>query len=327
MKYISSFLLAMLCAVMVQAQPMLFHYQGVARNASGQAMANQNISLRLSIIDGTATGTAQYVETQSVTTNQFGLFTVQIGGGTTVTGTMNAVTWSSGNKYIKVEMDAAGGTSYTDLGTTQLLSVPYAVQAGNASGLAGAQDKMLKRSIYIPAGSFGRTNASTNIYPNAWGLNWKNSSEKAGFVIPRPRDWDSTATFTVTIYFAVPSASSGAAINWRLNAGGNITNSTASNAATGWDSYDYWATEDAGVMTYPAAGSYTTLSKSQTWTAHYSTTYNEWYFGSGVTTADAFKSNPMWHFTFTRGSAVSNGETYTGDLTVSGVEIQYTAVH
>jgi len=74
-------------------------------------------------------------------------------------------------------------------------------------------------------------------------------------------------------------------------------------------------------MTYPAAGSYTTLSKSQTWTAHYSSTYNEWYFGSGVTTADAFKSNPMWHFTFTRGASVSNGETYTGDLTVSGVEI------
>ncbi|PZF71329.1 hypothetical protein DN068_18715 [Taibaiella soli] len=306
---------------------MLFNYQGVARNTNGQAMANQSVSLRLSIIDGSTSGTAQYVETQATTTNQFGLFNVQIGGGTAVTGTMGAVTWGSGNKYIKVEMDPGGGTTYTDMGTAQLLSVPYALQAGNASGLAGVQDKVLKRSIYIPAGAFGRINGSGNIYPNAWGLNWKNSTEKAGFVIPRPRDWDSTTAFTITIYFAIPSATSGAAVNWRLNAGGNITNTNSNNAATGWDSYDYWATEDAGVTTYPAAGSYTTLGKSQTWTSHYSTTYNEWYFGSGVTTADAFKSNPVWHFTFTRGSSVSNGETYTGDMTVSGVEIQYTAVH
>ena len=323
---IVTFICLLFAAELTWAQPQLLNYQGVARNASGVPLASTTVSLRLSIIDGTASGTTQYKETQTVTTNSFGLFSVQIGAGTAVTGTMAAVTWGSGNKYLNVQMDPAGGSSYVDLGTTQLVSVPYALSVPS-SGITGIPAKSYNRHIYIPAGSFGRVNGSGNIYPSAWGLTWKNSSEKAGFAIPRPSDWDSTTTFTITIYFSIPSASSGASYNWRLNAGGNIVNSTSSSAVTGWDSYDYWTTEDAGNTTYSAAGSYTDLAKSQTWTAHYSSTYNEWYFGSGVTTADAFRSNAIWHFTFTRGASVSNGESYTGDISVEGASIDYTAAH
>lgn len=123
-------------ATSMQAQaPQKFNYQGIARNTSGQPLANQALGLRISILDGT---TAQYVETHNVTTNNFGLYDVQIGGGTVVSGTMGAVTWASGTKNIKVAIDPNGGTSYVDMGTTQLLSVPYALHAATSAGGGGA---------------------------------------------------------------------------------------------------------------------------------------------------------------------------------------------
>lgn len=149
MKKILLSIAAVLLATSIWAQaPMKFNYQGVARDNTGKALDNKNISMRISILDGSAVGTAQYVETQSATTNQFGLYTVQIGNGTAVTGTMGAVTWGTGDKYMKVEIDPAGGTSYTDLGATQLLSVPYAMYAATPAGPAG------------PAGPTGATGAT-----------------------------------------------------------------------------------------------------------------------------------------------------------------------
>ncbi|MNS25491.1 hypothetical protein D3C72_573870 [compost metagenome] len=107
--------------------PDMFNYQGVARNNAGAALANQSIGLRLSILD--ASNTVLYSETQSAMTNAYGLFNVQVGSGTVVTGTMAAANGLSGERFMKVEMDPAGGTSYTDLGVTKLLSVPYAQAA------------------------------------------------------------------------------------------------------------------------------------------------------------------------------------------------------
>lgn len=107
--------------------PQKFNYQGVARNAAGLPLVSQSIGLRLTILDGTSSGPAQYSETHTVTTNAYGLYNVAVGGGTVGSGSMAAVTWASGDKYLKVEIDPAGGTSYTDLGATQLLSVPYAL--------------------------------------------------------------------------------------------------------------------------------------------------------------------------------------------------------
>lgn len=121
-----------------QAPPAIT-YQAVARNASGAELANQTISLRFSFKNNSANGATVYSETHSgVTTNQFGLFTVEVGNGTPVTGTFGAINWASGAKFLKVEMDPNNGTSYLDMGTTQLLSVPYALYAAQ-SGSGGAQ--------------------------------------------------------------------------------------------------------------------------------------------------------------------------------------------
>ena len=112
--------------------PNAIPYQAVARNAAGNIIASQPVSLRVSIHDGTAAGTVVYSETHNPTTTSLGLFNVNIGSGTVITGILAAVNWGNGAKFIQVEMDAAGGTTYVDMGTTQFNSVPYALYAGNA---------------------------------------------------------------------------------------------------------------------------------------------------------------------------------------------------
>lgn len=113
--------------------PNAFSYQGVARNNTGQPLANQSISIRAGILNSSATGTLVYEETHTTTTNGFGLFTLSIGSGTATTGTFAAIDWAVNTKFLKIEMDATGGNNYTLAGTTQLLSVPYAQFAKNTT--------------------------------------------------------------------------------------------------------------------------------------------------------------------------------------------------
>ncbi len=119
--------------------PSKFNYQGVARNTSGQPLANQALGIRLSIRDLNSAGTILYQETHTVNTNAYGLYSVSVGGGTVVSGAMADVNWGAGDKYLQVEMDPAGGASYTDLGTSQLLSVPYAMYSGSGTRVSAFQ--------------------------------------------------------------------------------------------------------------------------------------------------------------------------------------------
>ncbi len=124
---------------MANAQtPQAIPYQGVARNASGSVIASHAISIRISIHDLTATGPVVLSENHAVTTTSLGLFNLDIGTGTQLTGTLAGIDWGSGAKYIQVEMDALGGSTYVDMGTTQLNSVPYALYAGKAASLPDA---------------------------------------------------------------------------------------------------------------------------------------------------------------------------------------------
>lgn len=128
-----SFLIAFLClAQYAFAQPAKFNYQGIARNTTGGPLASQNLGIRISIIDGSPAGTNVYTETHAAVTNAYGLYVLAIGGGTPVSGDINTIDWGTGDKFMKVEIDPAGGTAYADMGTTQLLSVPYATYAKNA---------------------------------------------------------------------------------------------------------------------------------------------------------------------------------------------------
>jgi hypothetical protein len=121
----------------VSAQvPEGLNYQAVTRDASGALVKNQAIGVRLSIISGSPTGVVQWQEKHSVNTNNLGLFTLVIGQGTSTgvgaSTTFAAINWASASYYLKVETDYSGGTNYTDMGTTQFWSVPYAFVAQNA---------------------------------------------------------------------------------------------------------------------------------------------------------------------------------------------------
>jgi hypothetical protein len=118
------------------------NFQGVARNSSNAILANQQVNLRLSILQGSSTGTVEYTETRKVTTNAQGLFNVVIGdaNASSSIGDFSAIGWKNNPKYLKIEMDPAGGTSFTLLGTTQFQYVAYAhfansVDAANITGI------------------------------------------------------------------------------------------------------------------------------------------------------------------------------------------------
>ncbi|HTF81138.1 MAG TPA: tail fiber protein [Cytophagales bacterium] len=134
MRNLFTLLVTYLCYIStVYAQsPEAFKYQTVIRNAAGQILANQKVSLRLSILQSTSAGSPAYVETHSPTTNEFGLVNLEIGKGTAVTGNMANIAWGSNAFFLKTEIDLAGGTAYVWFGTSQLLSVPYALYAKTA---------------------------------------------------------------------------------------------------------------------------------------------------------------------------------------------------
>lgn len=114
----------------VQAQaPNRMSYQAVVRNTANALIANSNVGIQISILQTTATGTPVFVERHTTTTNINGLATIEIGGGTVVSGSFATVDWANGPYFIKTETDPIGGTNYTITGTSQLLSVPYALFA------------------------------------------------------------------------------------------------------------------------------------------------------------------------------------------------------
>lgn len=147
---------AALACMAAWAQPaQKFNYQGVARSASGTPMATTSIALRLTIHDGSATGTVVYQERQTTVTNAYGLYNVAVGSGTVLSGTFASIPWGSGDKYMQVEIDPAGGSSYTNLGANQLLSVPFALNALNGPGLTGPAGPAGPAGATGPAGPAG----------------------------------------------------------------------------------------------------------------------------------------------------------------------------
>lgn len=136
MKKITLALLLLSSFTILFAQaPQKMSYQSVIRKTDGTLVANTLVSIKSSILLGSASGTASYVETQTTTTNNNGLATIEIGGGTPVTGTFAGVDWGAGSHFIKTEIDPTGGSNYTISGTSQLLSVPYALYAGSSQNL------------------------------------------------------------------------------------------------------------------------------------------------------------------------------------------------
>lgn len=120
--------------------PNKMNYQAVIRDASNALIVNQAVGMSISILQGSSSGTAVYSEVHTPTTNSNGLISIEIGDGLAVTGQFSTINWANGPYFLKTETDPTGGTSYSITGTSQLLSVPYALYAASSgSSLPGPQ--------------------------------------------------------------------------------------------------------------------------------------------------------------------------------------------
>lgn len=122
-------LIAFLTANFYAQTPEKMSYQAVIRDSNRNLISNQQVGMRISILKDSLTGNVVYTETQVSNTNVNGLISIKIGGGTN----FDTIDWSSGSYFIKTETDPTGGSNYTIIGTSQLLSVPYALFANNGS--------------------------------------------------------------------------------------------------------------------------------------------------------------------------------------------------
>lgn len=116
--------------------PELFNYQSVVRDTNGDVIANQVVSFEISVLKNSVTGDAVFTEQHSVTTSDKGLVSFQIGGGTAVYKSFSNVSWGDDNYFLQVKLDATGGTTYVTIGTSQFVSVPYAIRAKYADNVS-----------------------------------------------------------------------------------------------------------------------------------------------------------------------------------------------
>jgi hypothetical protein len=138
MKKIITICVAILMATSVFAQaPEKISYQAVVRDGSNNLVASSTVGMRIQLLQDSEFGDAVYVETQTPTSNANGLVSLEIGEGIVVSGTFASIDWANGPYFIKTETDPTGGTSYTISGTSQLLSVPYALHAKTADSVSG----------------------------------------------------------------------------------------------------------------------------------------------------------------------------------------------
>ena len=162
----SLFFLLATTALMAQA-PQRISYQSIIRDANNVVVASSAISVKISLLRGTATGPAVYVETHPITTNANGLVSLNIGEGTAITGTFAGIDWSNGPYLIQTATDPTGGTDYSIVGTAPLNSVPYALYAANGTpgpiGLTGPVGPAGPTGLTGAAGVGGVTTAGTNI--------------------------------------------------------------------------------------------------------------------------------------------------------------------
>ena len=150
--------------------PQKMSYQAVIRNSSNALVTNTSIGMKISILQASQTGIAVYVETQTAITNANGLVTLQIGAGIVVTGNFATISWGTNNYFVKTETDITGGTNYSISGTSQLLSVPYALYA--ASGTSGPQ------GLQGPIGPQGPPGSALN----AWSTNGNTNTTTTDFI-------------------------------------------------------------------------------------------------------------------------------------------------
>lgn len=227
MKQLLNIFVSLLLTNIAMAQaPQGIPYQAVARNSSGVILASTAISVRFTIRDSVAIGVIKYRETFSVTTTEQGMFSVNVGQGTPVTGTFAGINWGTNAKFMQVELDPAGGSSYIDMGTQQMMSVPYAQYAANSGGGGPWADS---------AGHIHNTNATARVGIGTTSPRTKLEVVNSSVLFTGPDD-----VMSITAE-APPISGSGSRLMWY-----------ADKAAfrVGQAYLDYWDMENIGVYSF-----------------------------------------------------------------------------
>ncbi len=151
MKQLFTFLLLVIVTGINAQAPQSIPYQAVVRNTDGSVMADAAMTITFKIHDASATGNVVYEENHATTTNSQGLISLNVGNGDVVSGTFSGINWGSGNKFLHVLMNAGNGN--TDLGTQQMLSVPYALYADKAN-TTNVSVSAVGDTLYLGNGNF-----------------------------------------------------------------------------------------------------------------------------------------------------------------------------
>jgi hypothetical protein len=159
MKTTSTFLFALfMCTIALAQSPAQFNYQAVARNAGGDVLTG-TLQLRFSLLEDLDNGTVRYIETHTVTTDAQGVFAVHIGDGIAVNGDISNVNWGTHQYFLKTELKSPGEANYTTMGTSKLLSVPYAMYAAaSGSELQGGEGIDIANGIATNTGDLSNEN-------------------------------------------------------------------------------------------------------------------------------------------------------------------------
>ena len=279
---IYSIVVGLLLTASVFAQaPQKMSYQAVIRNSSSVLITSTPVGMKISVLQGSSTGTPVYVETQTPSTNTNGLVSLEIGTGTVITGTFATINWAAGPYFIKTETDPTGGTAYTISGTNELMSVPYALFSANAGvgGFTHYLGEAFNGGIiyYLYKGSDGLEHGLIVALTESAGLAWQTT----GTLVNANRSWD--GAYNTTLMTGSPAATyiAGLGAGWYLpsidelgklyynrfetnKALFNGGNTLLSNLANYWSSTEYGATYAYGF--YFASGCASGNNKADTLT-------------------------------------------------------------
>jgi hypothetical protein len=172
-KHIALILITVLSSVQLTAQsPQGFNYQATVRNNAGELLVNQNANFQFTIVQGSTTGTSLYVETHTTQSDDLAQVALVIGQGSTVSGDFSQIDWSLGSYYLAIDLDI--GSGYVSMGTTQLLSVPYALYADTAGNVEALQTQINELVLLTDADNDGYSenqgdcdDTNATVYPGA----------------------------------------------------------------------------------------------------------------------------------------------------------------
>jgi hypothetical protein len=184
--------------------PQKMSYQAIIRNSNDSLLVSTPVGMRISLVQGSPTGTVVYSETQTETTNANGLVSLQIGMGTVVSGTFAGIDWAAGPYYVKTETDLSGGTNYTITSSNELLSVPYALFSANGTPGPSAYQVAVANGFIGTEAQWLESLQGTNGTNGATGATGPAGTFPPGTVAGEMNYWNGTAWVTVAPGISLP---------------------------------------------------------------------------------------------------------------------------